>query len=362
MTVTPRRRESGNVIGTTAAGVGSIRHAGLLVRFACFIGMLFDATTPRTVVFVQAADLINKDLRKARTIEDVREYIESLKTEPKQRSTEELTQGRRRTFFWGGSSEKSQHILADVYGGEGAPGGFYHSVASGDPTQHSVMIWTRFTPRAVDDEITLEFRMAPIVNSDDENDTNTTDTNTTDFNSTDTNTTNTNTTGNPLFDPTMFTNESLLDPTRNPELKRGHVTVTKATDFIAKIDMTGLQSNTHYAYVFLAYVDGDDGETMVISDIGLTRTAPAEDDPVESLTYAQFSCAHFLNGFFHPYDIASTIEHLDLAIFLGDYIYECTYMCIVETMILVCMMLQQKFHCISCLCRRNIQRRWTRCI
>jgi hypothetical protein len=40
------------------------------------------------------------------------------------------------------------------------------------------------------------------------------------------------------------------------------------------------------------------------------------------MVYAVFSCAHFSNGYFHPYDVASTIEDLDFWVHVGDYVYE----------------------------------------
>jgi len=40
------------------------------------------------------------------------------------------------------------------------------------------------------------------------------------------------------------------------------------------------------------------------------------------MVYAVFSCAHFANGYFHAYDIASTIKDLDFWIHTGDYVYE----------------------------------------
>ena len=192
--------------------------------------------------------------------------LEDLKPTPKSR--EDLLRGRKLQVD--GSLEKSTHILADAFGG--VPG-FYHSVASGDPTKDSVIIWTRFTPASVDEEITLEFRMAQVSDTVDEG--------------------------------------ILLDPA-NADLKRGLVTVTSETDFVAKIDVTGLPSDAHFVYVFT------DGTTT--SDVGLTRTAPEGD--VSQLTYAFFSCSHFSNGFFHGYDMASVVQDLDLALMLGDYYYE----------------------------------------
>ena len=110
----------------------------------------------------------------------------------------------------------------------------------------------------------------------------------------------------------------LLDSDKNTEnLIQFDVEVTVESDFVAKIDVTGLSSNTKYVYAFV------EATTGVTSDIGLTQTAPSvEDVDVTKLTYAVFSCAQFRNGFFHPYDIGSTIQNLDLWIHVGDYYYE----------------------------------------
>jgi alkaline phosphatase D len=40
------------------------------------------------------------------------------------------------------------------------------------------------------------------------------------------------------------------------------------------------------------------------------------------MVYAVFSCSHFSNGYFHSYDVASTIQDLDFWIHTGDYVYE----------------------------------------
>lgn len=174
------------------------------------------------------------------------------------------------------SSEKSQPLLADDFGGEP---GFYHGVASGDPLSDAVIVWTRYTPVNVDDEVTLELRMAAV-----------------------------NDNGNAMPE------ESLLDPDVNPNLKRANIVVTAAHDWIAKIDVTNLPSNTEFVFSF---IEGDH-----VSDVGTTRTAPALDESVEEMTYAVFSCAHFGNGYFHAYDVASTIKDLDFWVHVGDYLYE----------------------------------------
>lgn len=104
-----------------------------------------------------------------------------------------------------------------------------------------------------------------------------------------------------------------LDPASNPDLKRALINVSEENDWVAKIDVTGLVSNTSYVFGFL----GPDGET---SRVGLTKTAPAEDADVEQVQFAVFSCSHFSNGYFHAYDIASTLTELDFWIHMGDYV------------------------------------------
>lgn len=152
---------------------------------------------------------------------------------------------------------------------------FIHSIlASGDPLEDAVIIWTRYTPENADDEIDLEFRMAAV-------------------------------------DPDLKF-EDHLDPANNPNIRRGFVTVTSASDWVAKIDVTGLESGTDFVFAFSV---GDKA-----SAVGQTKTAPANDADVESLIYAVFSCAHFANGYFHSYDLASTIKDLDFWVHVGDWL------------------------------------------
>lgn len=183
--------------------------------------------------------------------------------------------GRRRLSD--GDVELSEPLLADAFGGKE---GFHHSVASGDPLPDSVIIWTRYTPIKADAAVKLEFRIAPV-------------------------------------DEDLKPIEDHLDPGKNPALRRGTVDVVPESDWVAKIDVTGLQSNTQYVY---AFTDGTQS-----SDVGLTRTAPGPQDQVSELRYAVFSCSNFPNGYFHAYDIASTIENLDLWFHVGDYLYEYGY-------------------------------------
>lgn len=150
-----------------------------------------------------------------------------------------------------GTLEASTPLLADAF--EGGQPGFYHSVASGDPLPNAVVIWTRYTPALVTDVVNLEFRIAKI-NKNDE-----------------------------------VEMASLLDPQVNEKLKRGLVPVSAEHDWVAKIDVRGLDSNSHYVFAFIA----EDGS---VSDVGYTRTAPGRKDHTEKLRYAVFSCSNFVSA------------------------------------------------------------------
>jgi alkaline phosphatase D len=72
------------------------------------------------------------------------------------------------------------------------------------------------------------------------------------------------------------------------------------SDWVAKIDVTGLEPRTNYVF---AFVDAEG----VVSDVGQTKTAPGADQDVDELHYALFSCAKF---------------SLDFWVHVGDYVYE----------------------------------------
>jgi alkaline phosphatase D len=137
--------------------------------------------------------------------------------------------------------------VASDYGG--LPG-FYHGVASGSPLADAVIIWTRYTPATVHDVIALEYRIAE-------------------------------------YDDDMPLDDH-LDPSKNRKMKYGRVNVDATKDFTLKIDITGLKSYTKYVY---AFTDGS-----VVSQVGMTKTAPAADKNVKELTYAVFTCANFPVG------------------------------------------------------------------
>lgn len=139
---------------------------------------------------------------------------------------------------------------------------FYHGVASGDPLQDRVILWTRVTPSdslasiPVRWEIATERAFTSIVQSD-----------------------------------TLST--------------------SPARDYTVKIDVKGLSPGTKYFYRFVAL-----GKTSMV---GETKTLPQE--MPDSVRFAVVSCSNWEFGYFNPYARIAEKE-LDAVVHLGDYIYE----------------------------------------
>lgn len=141
--------------------------------------------------------------------------------------------------------------------------GFTHSVASGDPKQDSVVLWTRFVApggaeAALKVEIAEDEGFARIVS-------------------------------------------------------RGSAVAGPATDFCAHARPTGLKPGRWYHYRFVA----PDGQ---VSPVGRTKTLPA--GSLRHFRIGVFSCANITSGWFNAYAHAAERDDLDLIVHLGDYIYE----------------------------------------
>lgn len=83
-------------------------------------------------------------------------------------------------------------------------------------------------------------------------------------------------------------------------------------DFTVRVDVDGLEPDTHYWYAFEA--DGDR------SPIGRLRTLPGAE--VDHLRFAVVSCAKYNAGFFNGYARIAERDDLNFVLHLGDYIYE----------------------------------------
>ncbi len=140
---------------------------------------------------------------------------------------------------------------------------FTHGVASGDPLQDRVILWTRVLPGSgLAQDIGVQWEVA-----DDES-----------------------------FEHIVARGESSTGPAR---------------DYTLKIDATGLLAGKQYFYRFIAQ-----GEQ---SAVGQTRTLPAAG--VESLQLAVLSCSNFPQGYFNVYRAVAQRDY-DVVVHLGDYIYE----------------------------------------
>ena len=139
---------------------------------------------------------------------------------------------------------------------------FNHGVASGDPKQDRVIIWTRVSP----------------VNS-----------------------------GPVPVRWIVARNRELTDV-----VKTGVIETSEARDYTVKADVTGLRAGAPYFYGFRA--------GGAVSAVGKTSTLPR--GRTEQVKLGVVSCASFPHGFFNAYEALSRREDVDVVVHLGDYIYE----------------------------------------
>ncbi len=141
--------------------------------------------------------------------------------------------------------------------------GFTHVVASGEPAQDSMLLWTRYVP-ASGDSAHLRAEISEAAD----------------------------------FAKVVAEGAQVTGPWR---------------DWTAKVTLDGLRPGTTYYYRFVA----PDGS---FSPVGTTRTLPA--GPVSSFKVAVFSCSNLPFGYFNAYAHAAERGDIDLAVHLGDYFYE----------------------------------------
>ncbi len=144
----------------------------------------------------------------------------------------------------------------------GEKGLFPFSVASGDPRQEQVTLWTKVLPRDLSAKVEVSWQMA-------------------------------------------------LDSTFTDVAAQGIAVTDSASAFSVNVLATGLVQGLTYYYRFLA-----DGQQ---SPVGRTRTAPANPEHVR---FAVVSCANLPAGYFNGYGLIAKRNYIDAVIHLGDYIYE----------------------------------------
>ena len=140
---------------------------------------------------------------------------------------------------------------------------FQHGVASGDPLQDRVILWTRVTPPNPAAVVAVRFEVA-------------------------------------------------TDPAFTQTVARGTTRTDESRDFTVKVDPARLRPGTTYYYRFLV---GNEA-----SLIGRTRTLPA--GATARLRMAVASCSNHAAGLFNAYRRIAERADLDLVVHLGDYLYE----------------------------------------
>jgi phosphodiesterase/alkaline phosphatase D-like protein len=138
---------------------------------------------------------------------------------------------------------------------------FRHGVASGDPGEDSIVLWTRISPDAAR--------------------------------------------------PTRVAWRLSTEPDFTRIAADGIVETGPDRDWTVKVDVSGLQPGTAYFYRFAA-----GGQ---LSAVGRTRTLPEGD--LDRLRLAVVSCADHARGYFNVYDAIARTEGFDAVLHLGDYIY-----------------------------------------
>lgn len=140
---------------------------------------------------------------------------------------------------------------------------FKHGVASGDPLQDRVIIWTRITTGGQTDR-QVHWEMAS-------------------------------------------------DSSFRQIVDGGDYRISPERDYTVKVDVSGLEPGKQYFYRFRYR-----NETSVT---GITRTLPSSLS-AKPFYLAVASCSHWEMGFFNAYRFLAQKEEVDLVLHLGDYIYE----------------------------------------
>lgn len=151
---------------------------------------------------------------------------------------------------------------------------FTLGVASGYPTPHSVVLWTRLAPEPLQPD------------------------------------------GGMLPQNMEVAYELANDPAFAKVQARGKAVAVPELAHSVRVEAEGLAPDRWYWYRFRC---GDE-----VSRVGRTRTTPAPMQPTDRLRMGIGSCQHFEHGYFAAHRHLAR-EELDCMLFLGDYIYESSW-------------------------------------
>jgi alkaline phosphatase D len=142
---------------------------------------------------------------------------------------------------------------------------FKEGVASFDPTQSSIILWTRYVPTQVS-AISLMWEMS--------------------------------------------TDDKFMKV-----IRQGKVTTDDSRDYTVAVEVQGLPSNKSFYYRFY------NSDTKEVSVVGETITLPSPSDNISQIKLGVCSCANFAAGLFTVYESLAKSD-VDVIVHLGDYIYE----------------------------------------
>jgi alkaline phosphatase D len=142
-----------------------------------------------------------------------------------------------------------------------SPTVFRHGVASGDPDNDSVVLWTRVSER--NDATEVYWQVA-------------------------------------------------ADPDFRDIVRSGRTVTGPERDYTVKVVADRLQPGAAYFYRFIAGPDR--------SSVGQTRTLPA--GRLDELVLAVVSCSNYPFGYFNAYEAIAEDDTVEFVVHLGDYIYE----------------------------------------
>jgi alkaline phosphatase D len=155
------------------------------------------------------------------------------------------------------------------------PGGgsypFRLGVASGDPSPHGFVLWTRLVPQPFEPGGGMPQRDVPV----------------------------------------SF--EIATDETMRRVVRRGSRVAVPHLAHSVHAEVDGLAAGREYFYRF-RYRDH-------VSPVGRTRTAPERDADPSRMAFAFASCQDWASGYYSPYRHMAR-DDLDLVVHLGDYVYE----------------------------------------
>ncbi|WP_158538567.1 alkaline phosphatase D family protein [Chitinophaga skermanii] len=140
---------------------------------------------------------------------------------------------------------------------------FQHGIASGDPLQDKVIIWTRITEKGTAKEKVYW--------------------------------------------------EIALDEQFTRIQYAGNTSISQQSDYTVKVDVNGLSAGEQYFYRFKYR-----GQ---YSPIGKTKTLP-NSVGINGMQVAVVSCNNWEDGYFNSFRFLSTKQDVDVVLHLGDYIYE----------------------------------------